>query len=61
VEGVGICEEFVIPPFDNLKGVRGNGPGQGVEGVLNLHLTTLTLNPPFWGDFEFPCLIDTKK
>ncbi len=48
---VGIGEEFVSPPFDNLKGVRGNGLGQGVKGMLNLHLTTLTLNPPFWADF----------
>jgi len=48
---VGIGEEFVIHPFDNLKGVRGNGLGQGVEGMLNLHLKPLTLNPPFWGDF----------
>jgi hypothetical protein len=48
---VGISEGLVIPPLIIFKGVRGNGLGQDVEGVLNLHLTTLTLNPPFWADF----------
>ncbi len=48
---VGISEGLVIPPLIIFKGIRRNGFGEGVEGVLNLHLTTLTLNPPFWADF----------
>jgi hypothetical protein len=36
VEVVGIGQEFVTPPLIISKGVRGNGPGQGVEGMLTL-------------------------
>jgi hypothetical protein len=35
---VGIGQEFVTPPFDNLQGGNGSGLGQGVKGVLNLRL-----------------------
>ncbi len=37
---VGIGQEFVTPPLIISKEVMGSGPGQGVKGALNLHLTS---------------------
>jgi hypothetical protein len=39
-------QKIMIPPFDNLQRGKGNGPRQGVDGVLNLHLTMWLKNPP---------------
>jgi hypothetical protein len=41
---MGIGQQFVTAPFDNLHGVKGSGLGQGVKGVLNLCLTHVSKN-----------------
>jgi len=39
---IGIGQQFVTAPFDNLQEVKGSGLGQGVKGALNLRLTRVS-------------------
>jgi hypothetical protein len=41
---VEIGQEFVIHPFDNLQGGKGEWPKTSFKGALNLHLTTQIKN-----------------